>query len=70
MNIIRTIKKTDFYLTLVVLYIIFGMYKQYEENFLDFRYWDLDLQIAGALAILIVAWKAYRLLLLKNKIIL
>ena len=68
MNFTRVIKKTDFYLVILVIYILFRLWWESYIRFEDFNYWDTDIQTAGGLLICVAAWKAYRLLLLKSKI--
>ncbi len=70
MSITRLLKKTDFYLTIIVLYLMFGMFHNSYIHFEEFRYWNWDMQLAGGLLLCVTGWKAYRLFLLKNKIIL
>lgn len=70
MNITRLIKKTDFYLTIIVSYLTLGLWYNSYVHFEDFKMWNWDLQLAGGLLLCVTGWKAYRLLLLKNKIIL
>lgn len=70
MSITRLLKKTDFYLTVIVLYLMFGMWHNSYVHFEEFRYWNLDMQLMGCALLLVTGWKAYRLFLLKNKIIL
>lgn len=68
MNFTRMIKKTDFYLIILVIYILFRLWWESHIRFEDFKYWDTDIQLAGGLLVCVAGWKGYRLLLLKSKI--
>lgn len=70
MNITRIVKKTDFYLAILVTYLTIGMWYNSYVHFEGFKTWSWHMQLAGGLLLCVTGWKTYRLLLLLNKIIL
>ena len=70
MSITNLIKKTDFYLVITVLYLMFGMWYNSYVHFEEFHMWSTHMQLVGGLLVCITGLKAYRLLLLLFKIIL
>jgi hypothetical protein len=68
MSTIQIIKKTDFYLVILVFYMLFRLWWESYIRFEDFEYWDTDIQLAGGLLVCITVWKTYRMLLLKLRI--